>query len=105
MRGTLIAAGGALFAAAALAVGLAGPASAAVEEHSVRVCDMRTQEVRTWLNVHGHDKVAMGTRDAAACKSHDHGHGHGHHHGYDHHGLDSWALRYALMRDEWRLNG
>jgi len=108
MRSALIAAGGALFAAAALAAGLAGPATAAVEDQSTRICDMETQEVRTWQNVYGPDKVAQGTRDAAACQNHhhhDHGHHHGHHYdGYDHHGLDSWALRYALLRDEWRLN-
>ena len=108
MRGILIAAGGTLFAAAALAAGLAGPATAAAEDQSIRVCDMQMEEVRVWRNVYGPNQVSQGTRNAGACQNrhHDHDHDHGHHHdGYDHHGPDSSALRYAVVPDEWRLNG
>lgn len=97
MRGTLIAAGGAVFATAALAATLAGPATAyAHNDRSADSCSLETQEVKTWQEVHGHH-VSQGTRDAAACADRVR---HARHHGYD-----SWALRYALGEDDdWRLD-
>jgi hypothetical protein len=94
MRGTLIAAGGAAFAAAALAATLAGPATAdAKAHHRFHSCGMQMQEVRTWQHVHN-GNVSAGTREADACR------GNGQNYDPD---LDSWVLRYALA-DDWRLN-
>jgi hypothetical protein len=95
MRGTLIAAGGAAFAAAALVGGLAGPATADIEDrHRSHGCDMQTKEVKTWMDIHGH-KISLGTRHASACK------GDGRPHGHDY---GSWALNYALDGESWRLD-
>ncbi|NRQ39217.1 hypothetical protein HII36_46460 [Nonomuraea sp. NN258] len=90
MKGSLIAVGGALAAAAVVA--LAGPASADPGHGRVVSCDLSTSDETTSLRIHPWG-VSATERDADACDDglvrrpsydwrHGHGHGHGHHWGH-----------------------
>ncbi|MCF6472785.1 hypothetical protein FAF44_30965 [Nonomuraea sp. MG754425] len=88
MRGSLIAAGGALLAAATL-FGAAGPAAADIwtdwTHHYPEHCNLGVNEDSTYHHVTSQG-VFAGTRDADACKKE-----HGWHHGWgyrDHHHHD-----------------
>ncbi|SDK61379.1 hypothetical protein [Nonomuraea jiangxiensis] len=91
MRSSLIAAGGALLAAAAL-YGTAGTAAAGTwkdgDSHYPQHCDIGVNDDSTYHHV-THQGVFAGTREADGCKNWDHKHKHKHH-GW---GEDHWLHR------------